>query len=106
VLGDNLIEAIKDVDVEEQPDLIVVPGRLVAACGQYRRITQIGEEGSEYRKNLIVQHGGIPNYAAVEFYEGEHSLYVWLIWFLSWLKRAGERNSELLAYGPKDDLGV
>lgn len=101
----NLLQAISDAPPAEQPDFVVVPGRLVATGGLYREIVALGQPGSSYRQNLEHQFG--PDLSALAFDPiqvdelGEHSLLIWLVWLLSWLKRAGSRNSELLGYLPE-----
>jgi hypothetical protein len=106
VLKSNLSDALVEVPVSEQPDFVVVPSRLVGTAGSYRELASIGQLGSSHRQALIKQYG--PNLAgflreAVEIDEvGENALFVWLLWMLSWLKRVGPRNSELMSYLPQD----
>lgn len=103
-LKQNLVEAIREVPIPDRPDFIVVPGKLVATCGSYRELSGIGQPGSPHRQALEKQYG--PDLAALQFerlpvYEcGQDSLFIWLVWLLSWLKRAGSRNSDLLGYLP------
>jgi hypothetical protein len=100
----NLAAALSGVPAHEQPDFVIVPGRLVATSGQYREISALGEVSSEYRRKLQATYG--PNlellaFDPIELREaGQDSLLIWLVWVLSWLKRAGSRNSELLSYLP------
>ena len=104
-LKQNLVEALRDLPVTEQPDFVVVPGQLVATCGSYRELSALGQPGSSYRQNLEKQYGPHVRDLVdwVQIAEcGKDSLLVWLIWFLSWLKRAGSRNSELLSYLPAE----
>lgn len=102
----NLVDAIREIPVLEQPDFIIVPGHLVATCGSYRELSGIGQPGSSHRQILEKQYG--PDLAALPFerlpvYEcGQNSLFVWLVWLLSWLNRAGSRSSELLGYLPPE----
>jgi len=105
-LKQNLVEALRDVPVSEQPDFVIVPGQVVATCGSYRELSGLGQPGSAHRHTLERQYG--PDLAALPFERlpmfecGKDSLFVWLIWLLSWLKQAGPRSSELLGYLPPD----
>jgi hypothetical protein len=100
----NLLAALVDVPRAEQPDLIVVPDRLVATSGSYLEVARLGQAGSPYRIQLQEQHGSdlrflIPE--AVEVHDaGENALLAWYIWFDSWLRRAGPRLTDPLLYLP------
>lgn len=102
----NLVKSIVNVPRAEQPDFVIVPGQLVAMSGQYMELAKHGQHGSEYRKKLEKQHGPDLTGLQLDLIQvdecGPDSLFVWLIWMLSWLKRAGSRSSELLAYLPPD----
>jgi hypothetical protein len=106
-LKKNLVELINAVPISERPDFVVVPGQLVATCGSYREISVLGQPGSSHRLALEKQYGR-PNLTGLVFDTvpvsecGSDSLFVWLVWLLSWLKRAGPRNSELVGYLPVD----
>ncbi len=105
-LKGNLVELLQDVPVEQQPDFIVVPNKFVVSCGSYRELSGLGHPTSEFRKELMAKYGSDLsklNFDLMPLYEvGEDSLFVWLIWFLSWLNRAGNRTPELLKYLPSD----
>lgn len=107
-LKQNLVEALREVPVPEQPDFVVVPGHLVATCGTYRELSALGQPGSSHRQTLEKQYG--PDLAGLQLDRvqvdecGQDSLFVWLVWLLSWLKRAGSRSSELLGYLPPEKV--
>ena len=104
-LKTNLLAALNGVPRAEQPDFVIVPGKLVASNGHYREISALGQEGSSFRRDLETKYGRNlerMSYDPVQVDEcGPDSLLVWFIWVLSWLKRAGSRNSELLRYLPQ-----
>lgn len=105
-LKNNLQEAFQGVPVAERPDFVVVPGKVVAMSGSYMELAKLGEPGSDHRKALQKQYGpdlvGLPMDLVQLDELGDNALFAWLIWVISWLKRAGPRNSELMAYLPKD----
>lgn len=104
----NLRNALSSVPVEEQPDFVIVPGQLVATSGHYRELSTLGYPNSDYRRELQGKYGPCLerlDFDPIQLMECKHdSLLVWLIWILSWLKRAGPRNSELFAYLPPDKV--
>lgn len=104
----NLRDALRSVPTQEQPDFVIVPGQLVATCGHYRELSALGHPNSGYRRELKDKYGANLerlDFDPIQIMECKHdSLLVWLIWILSWLKRAGSRNSELLAYLPSDKV--
>lgn len=103
---ENLVHALSDVPRSEQPDLIVVPDRLVAKAGSYLGLTRLGQPGSVHRASLERQHGPklealIPEPA--EVYElGANALLAWYVWFDSWLRQAGGRLTDPVTYLPPD----
>ena len=103
-LKTTLTESLKDVPVTERPDFVVVPGKLVATSGSYRELAALGQPGSALRQELEHTYGQTLETAPFERIQinesGLDSLFLWWVWVLSWLKRAGPRNSELLAYLP------
>lgn len=104
----NLAESTRNVPSAEQPDFVIVPGRLIATSGHYREISALGQVDSEHRRKLQMKYGikleQLP-FDPIQVDEcGQDSLLVWWMWFLSWLKRAGSRNSELLSYLPADKI--
>lgn len=105
----NLEAELAGISVDEQPDFVVVPGKLVATSGSYREISKFGQPGSLHRSDLEAKYGKdleALRTARSEVLElGKNSLLVWLVWFLSWLKRAGPRNPELLSYLPQENWG-
>jgi hypothetical protein len=102
----NLEQELSLIPVAEQPDFVIVPGKLIATCGQYRELSLFGAVGSLYRMELENKFGkelaGFRNGNSKVYDIGDDALLVWLIFFLSWLKRAGSRNPELLAYLPQE----
>jgi hypothetical protein len=104
----NLITALAGVPRSEQPDLIVVPDRIVARAGAYLELSKLGQANSPYRAQLHAQHG--PNLDAlipepIEANElGENALLAWYVWFDSWLRQAGSRLTDPVAYLPPDEV--
>ena len=104
-LKSNLIEALSEVPRAEQPDLVVVPDRLVAKSGSYLELARLGQPDSSYRRNLHSQHGDnlsslVPE--SVEVVElGANSLLAWYVWFDSWLRQAGTRFVNPIDYLPR-----
>lgn len=104
----NLLAALSNVPRAEQPDLIVVPDRLVVRCGTYLELSRLGQPHSSHRAQLHAQHGPnldilFPEPAEVADL-GENSLMAWYIWIDSWLRQAGSRHTTLSAYLPLDKI--
>lgn len=103
----NLISALADCPVSEQPDLIVVPDQVVARAGSYLEIGALGQPGSRDRLQLEAKHGLnlraalIPDGVLMDDM-GENALMAWYLYFDSWLRRAGTRLSSPTAYLPLD----
>lgn len=103
----NLETELKGVPRQEQPDLVVVPDRLVARSGSYFELSALGQPGSEYRTNLYRIHGADPSalLKTVELYDlGENALLAWYVWFDSWLRQSGVRLTTPAAYLPIDRI--
>ncbi len=104
----NLLAALADVPRSEQPDLIVVPDSFVARAGSYLEISKVGQAGSSCRNQLHSQHGidlELLFPEPVEFCElGENALMAWYVWFDSWLRQAGSRLTDPVAYLPPDQI--
>jgi hypothetical protein len=107
VLLNNLKSALADCPVAEQPDLIVVPDRLVARAGSYLELATLGQPGSPIRTRLHAKYGSnlrgalIPDGILLDDM-GENALMAWYLYFDSWLRRAGTRLSSPTAYLPPD----
>lgn len=100
----NLVAALADVPRSEQPDLIVVPDRFVARAGIYLEVSKLGQVNSQFRAQLQAQHGTnvealLPGLVEVGEH-GENALLAWYVWFDSWLRQAGSRLTDPLAYLP------
>ena len=100
----NLTRRLADLDISEQPDLVVVPDRLVAHMGKYREMVRLGEPGSQYRSELEHQHQGDLSSLLdqpLDVYDlGKHSLLAWYVWLDSWLRQAGSRFCDPIKYLP------
>lgn len=101
----NLLNALAAVPRAEQPDLIVVPDRLVVRAGSYLEISTLGQFGSQHRTELHAKHGPdldrlIPPAEVCEL--NENALMVWYVWFDSWLRQTGPRFTTPGAYVPLD----
>lgn len=95
--------AFRDVPASERPDFVLVPDSILVSSGSYYELAKLGQPDSQHRNSLL-QAG--QNLAAV-YGEGiqvmeldGNSLLAWLVWLLSWLKRAGPRSASLLSYLP------
>ena len=92
----------------EQPDLIVVPDQFIARAGAYLELSAIGQPNSAHRAQLHAQHG--PNLEALiaepasVFELGENALLAWYVWFDSWLRQAGSRLTDPVAYLRPDQI--
>ena len=105
---ENLSNALKNVPVKEQPDLVIVPQRLVAKSGKYLQLTKLGQSNSAFRRELEVKYEQdlsalIPE--PVEVFDLKaNSLMAWYVWFDSWLRQAGARFTDPLEYLPADRI--
>ncbi len=103
---ENLANRLAHLDISEQPDLVVVPDRLVAHLGMYRELARLGELGSQYRRELEHQHQSDLSSlldGPLDVYDlGKHSLLAWYVWFDSWLRQAGSRFCDPIKYLPPD----
>jgi len=102
----NLLEALAGVPRAEQPDLIIVPDRLVAKAGNYLEVTRVGAPGSLYRTQMHAAHGPdlsalMPAPVEVQAF-GPNALLAWFVWLDSWLRHAGPRCYDPLQYIPSD----
>ena len=107
-LKSNLMEQLSDVPVNEQPDFIIVPNRLVVQSGSYMELAKLGQPNSNYRRKLESRCGQelsgiLPEPVQVDECK-ENSLFVWYTWFDSWLRRAGDRFTDPILYLPPDKV--
>ena len=97
-------DELKPVPFKERPDLIVVPGGIVARSGAFLEVATLGQEGSAYRADLIAKHGTDVSHllgdgvAIADF--GDNSLFVFYLWLDSWLRQVGPRQPDLMTYLP------
>ena len=100
----NLVAELSDVPSAERPDLVVVPDQVVAKSGTYLEIAKIGEPGSQYRRDIESRLSGDLSSVMPDCVEmdnlGENSLLAWYVWFDSWLRQAGSRFTDPIAYLP------
>jgi len=101
-IKENITNAIKEMNIDEQPDFIIIPDQLLVTAGSYRRIVKFGMQGSQYQNEILQKYPGKTYTDLFEPYEflflNENSLFTWLIWITSWLKGAGIRSALLEAY--------
>lgn len=107
-LKQNLLASLSSVPRSEQPDFVVVPDRIVARAGNYLELSKFGQPNSSYRAQLHAQHGPnlealIPEAAEIDDL-GENALLAWYLWFDSWLRQAGSRLTNPVAYLPPDQI--
>lgn len=104
-LKSNVLAELAKVPLNEQPDFIVVPDRVLISCGSYLELSRLGQLGSAHRTQLHAQHG--PNLSALlppalVMDLGENALLAWYVWFDSWLRQAGDRLTTPSTYLPVD----
>ncbi|MDX2306898.1 MAG: DUF6602 domain-containing protein [Hyphomicrobium sp.] len=102
----TLAARLSEIPWDARPDLIVVPGSLVAKSGHYYKIAKIGQPNSPHRRALEQQGQDATTKAIGDGFDvfefKQHSLLVFLIWFTSWLQRAGNRAADLVSYLPEE----
>jgi hypothetical protein len=98
--AENLVEVIADVPLDERPDLVVVPERLVATSGRYLEVSRLGQASSPNRTALAEAFGEplarLLPVANIQF--GPDALLAWYTWLDSWLRRAGDRHADPVRY--------
>ena len=103
-ISGNLMSVVSDVPAHERPDFVVDLNGFVAMSGNYLEISRLGQPNSDHRNRLEEQHGPdlsvlLPNpIRAFDF--ADNSLLVWYVWFDSWLRHAGTRRCDPVAYLP------
>lgn len=104
----NILKLLKDIPVDEQPDFIIIPDKILISAGGFRRISKFGMPGSPHRKQI---HDKYPDKNYLDLFESvafmelnENSLFSWLIWLTSWLKSAGVRSAPLESYLNKSEI--
>lgn len=107
-LKQNVLAALSGVPRSEQPDLIVVPDRIVARAGTYLELSKLGQPDSQHRAQLHALHGPsldafLPEPAEVGDL-GENALLAWYVWFDSWLRQAGSRLTNPVVYLPPEQV--
>ena len=100
----NLVEAIRPVPPFERPDLVVDLNGFVASCGAYLELSVLGQPNSPYRQELVRKHGAdfsdlLPDYMRA-YDAGPNALLAWYVRFDAWLRNAGTRHADPLAYEP------
>lgn len=100
----NLANALAGVPRAEQPDLVIVPDRLVARAGTYLELSKLGQPSSPYRAQLVAQRGAdlsalLPSSNEVAEL-GENSLLAGYVWLDSWLRQSGNRLVDPTVYLP------
>lgn len=93
---------MKDIPVEEQPDFIIILNSMVITCGEYRKILQFGQSGSQFNQEIINKNLGKTYEEIFEVYEfiksKNNSVLIFLTWLISWLKSAGYRSDSIDSY--------
>lgn len=102
----NLVKVFHEVPAVERPDFVIDLNGLVATSGSYLEISKLGQTDSPHRRELETKHSGdllnlLPD--SLEALDaGVNSLLVWYLWFDSWLRNAGTRHCDPLAYIPPE----
>ena len=102
-IKNNISTKISEIPEEERPDCIVVPGRLYIKMGQYRNLTEYGQEGSQsfLSNGHLKKQQDFENGIYMTFWDlGDNSVLVFLLYLLNWLKGAGQRAARLINYLP------
>ncbi|PJW21989.1 hypothetical protein CV632_01305 [Geobacillus thermodenitrificans] len=98
----NILNSVKDLDVEEQPDFIIIPDKILVWSGTHRRLAKFGMPNSPYQAQILEAHPGKSYeeiFDTIKFLAlGENTLFIWLMWLTSWLKAAGNRSAPLESY--------
>ncbi|MCY3813108.1 MAG: hypothetical protein OXH15_15025 [Gammaproteobacteria bacterium] len=102
----NLTDAVCNVPAEDRPDLVVDLNGLVAQAGSYLEISTLGQPNSEHRNRLVERYGAdlsvlLPD-PIKAFDLGANALLAWYVWFDSWLRHAGARRCDPVAYLPPE----
>ena len=109
-VADNLAAALRGVPADERPDLVIDLSGLVAEAGSYLEVSKLGQPNSKYRNQLEARHG--PDLSELlpdpieAFDAGADALLTWYVWFDSWLRRAGARRCDPVAYLPPQHGGL
>ena len=96
VVKANLVSSLAPIPMEERPDFVVVPDKLVARSGSYLELATLGQPGSPYRRDLMAKYGDelppeLKEPVTVDDL-GQNALLAWYVWFDSWLGQAGGRS--------------
>lgn len=86
-LKENVIAELSGVPGHEQPDFIVVPDRVLIACGSYLELSRFGQPGSVHSAQLHQESdlsALLPPALVMDL--GENALLAWYLWFDSWLR--------------------
>lgn len=98
----NILSEFEGLSVDEQPDFIIIPDRVLISAGTYRRLSQFGMPTSPFQQQMLQRYPGkkyeeIINPISFDALE-ENTLFTWLVWLTSWLKGAGNRSAPLESY--------
>lgn len=106
----NILDCYKNLDIEEQPDFIIIPDKVLVSSGTFKKLSHFGMDGSEFQRGILKDNPGKSYeelFDTVEFLDlGINTLFTWLVWITSWLKAAGTRSAPLESYvDPKKIYG-
>lgn len=104
----NIIELLNEIAIDDQPDFIIIPDRILVTTGSYRKLSVFGQENSSHRQRICEQNPG-KRYEEIfvpyQFYNlGINTILTFIIWLTSWLKSAGNRNAPLEKYLLENDI--
>jgi hypothetical protein len=99
----NLTNELAGIPRSEQPDLIVIPDRLVVRAGGYFEMSKFGQPNSSTRQQLSQRFGAafpaIMSQQTMDVCDmGDNALLGWYVWLDSWLQQAGDRLTPLSKY--------
>jgi hypothetical protein len=101
-LKNNIASSYKDIAVDDQPDIIIIPDSILITAGSFRRLSKFGMPGTDYQQNIIEKNQGksyLEIFGPTDFWElKDNSLLIFLTWLTAWLKGAGVRSAPLEVY--------
>ena len=100
-----IMEKIKDIEPQLQPDFIIVPDKYIVTLGTYRSLSYYGQKNSPYylstgKQNEINDRD--TNKVLTFYHIKENALLSFIIWLTSWINAAGQRSAPLQSYLPKN----
>ena len=100
-----IMDKIENMEMQVQPDLIIVPGKYIITLGSYRSLSRYGQENSSYfistGKQKSMEDKETKNILSFSYIK-DNALLAFIIWLTSWINAAGQRSAPMQSYLPKD----